>query len=304
MPWLALDGKSGPAGDIPLTHVALPHRMRNVVELAGQTAGFLGGAYDPLQITSDPNQPHFQVRQLSLPDGVSVSRITARRKLLGELNHDISTDRSLDSYRSRAFDLVRSERIREAFAIEREADAVRDRYGRHKLGQSMLLARRLVESGVRFVNVNDREVNSQNTNWDSHETIFPRHKELIQPADQALSALIDDLDQRGLLDSTLVVALGEFGRTPKINGNAGRDHWPHCFHVVLAGGGVHAGCTYGESDNIGAYPLSDPVTPGDLAATLFWRFGADHHQEVHDSFGRPFRLAEGNPVRKLFAADS
>jgi uncharacterized protein (DUF1501 family) len=165
----------------------------------------------------------------------------------------------------------------------------------------LLLARRLVEAGVRFVNVNDKIHNGQLANWDSHENNFGRLKnDLLPPADQAFSALIDDLDERGLLESTLVVALAEFGRTPRINGNAGRDHWPDCFSVVLAGGGVHGGAVLGASDRIAAYPAADPVTPGDLAATLFERFGLDPATELRDITGRPYRLADGEPLRRLF----
>src|SRR5207249_9724100 len=164
------------------------------------------------------------------------------------------------------FDLLRSEEVRRAFELSQEKAAVRDRYGHHTLGQSLLLARRLVEAGVRFVNVNDKINNGQLANWDSHENNFARLKnDLLPPADQAFSALIEDLDARGLLESTLVVALGEFGRTPQINKSAGRDHWPDCFSVVLAGGGVKGGTVYGASDRIGAYPATDPVTSGDLA---------------------------------------
>lgn len=165
----------------------------------------------------------------------------------------------------------------------------------------MLLARRLVEAGVRFVYVNDKIRNGQLANWDSHENNFARLKDdLLPPADQALAMQIEDLDARGLLESTLVVALAEFGRTPLINKNAGRDHWPDCFSIVLAGGGVQGGAVYGSSDRFGAYPASDPVSPADLAATLFWRFGLDPATEVRDLTGRPYRLAEGQPLRRLF----
>jgi uncharacterized protein (DUF1501 family) len=166
----------------------------------------------------------------------------------------------------------------------------------------MLLARRLVEAGVRFVNVNDKVRNGQLANWDSHQNNFARLKDdLLPPADQSLAALLEDLDERGLLQSTPVVALAEFGRTPLINRNAGRDHWPDCFSIVLAGGGVRGGAVYGASDRSGAYPASDPVTPGDLAATLYWRFGIDPEAEVEDMTGRPYRLAEGQPLRRLFS---
>jgi len=286
-----------------LINVALPHVLHNVVDLAGQNAGFLGGRYDPFQINSDPNQPAFQVRNLKLPDGVNDGRMHERGRLLDALEQRIgvSATDSLGQYRQQAAELLQNAAVQQAFQINREPDTIRERYGRHKLGQSMLLARRLVESGVRFINVNDKVYNGQDANWDSHQTIFPRHRELLAPADQALSALLEDLEHRGLLDSTLVVALGEFGRTPRVNANAGRDHWPDCFSVVLAGGGVQGGSVYGESDRMGAYPVSHPVTPGDLAATLFWRFGVDHKFEIRDSLDRPFAIAPGEPIRDLFS---
>ena len=165
----------------------------------------------------------------------------------------------------------------------------------------MLLARRLVAAGVRFVTVYDHEINGQLANWDAHADVFPRLKnDLLPPADRALAALVDDLTARGLLDSTLVIAMGEFGRTPKINPSGGRDHWPNCYSVVLAGGGVAGGRTYGASDKLGAVPDLDAVTPADLAATLFWRFGLDPESEIRDLTGRPYRLAEGQPIKALF----
>jgi uncharacterized protein (DUF1501 family) len=164
-----------------------------------------------------------------------------------------------------------------------------------------LLARRLVEAGVRFVSVHDHEVNGQLANWDAHANVFPRHKDdLLPPADRALAALVDDMAARGLLEETLIIAMGEFGRTPRINGTAGRDHWPFCYSVVLAGGGVSGGVTFGSSDKLGAHPESDGVTPGDLVATLLWRFGLDPDVEIPDLTGRPYRLAEGKPIRALF----
>jgi len=190
--------------------------------------------------------------------------------------------------------------VRRLFDIAGEPQRLRERYGRHRLGQSMLLARRLVEGGVNFVAVFDGQTNGQDANWDSHERLFPRHRQLIPPSDQAVSALIEDLDARGLLDSTLVITLAEFGRTPRINRNAGRDHWPDCYTVMLAGGGVTGGAVHGASDNIGAYPHRDPVTPADLAATIFWRFGIDPATEVLDQTARPYRLADGEPIQRLF----
>jgi len=293
-----------PKPRIPLTNVALPHVMYNVVKLAGQNAGFLNARFDPFQIDRDPNDPQFRVDELKLLQDVSPDRLSARRSLLEELDQTTMSSaavKTLHENQQRAYELIGSQEAQLAFEIEQEPDRIRDRYGRHRLGQSMLLARRLVEAGVRFINVNDKIHNGQEANWDSHQQVFPRHKDdLLPPADQAYSALIEDLDQRGLLDTTLVIAMGEFGRTPKINGNAGRDHWPNCYSVVLGGGGVTGGATYGTSDNIGAFPASDPVTPGDLAATIFSRFGLDSNLEIHDSLGRPYRLAEGNPIQHLF----
>lgn len=257
-----------------------------------------------MQITDNPNQSDFRVRNLSLPAGVNENRMQARRALQQSLDQGIGSDADgfeIDAYQQRAFELLRSDSVKTAFGIEREPEPLRKRYGRHKLGQSLLLARRLVESGVRFINVHDGVYNGQAANWDSHSTIFPRHRELLAPLDQGLSALIEDLDQRGLLDSTLVIVTGEFGRSPRVNANAGRDHWPNCYSMLLAGGGVKGGVAFGTSDRMGAYPKSSPVTPGDLAATVFWRFGLDHEHEIVDSLERPFPLASGQPIRTLFS---
>jgi len=212
--------------------------------------------------------------------------------------------------------------VRRALDVSREDPRTRDRYGyfhasvpvgegggggngaemgyaRHMRGQNLLLARRLVEAGVPFVNVYDFK--QQGQNWDAHFKVFHQHKaHLLPAADQGLSALVEDLDQRGLLETTLVVALGEFGRTPRINKDGGRDHWPDCYSAVFAGGGVKGGFVWGSSDRLGAYPASDPVTPADLAATIYWRFGIDPATEIHDAGGRPYKLSEGRPLRKLF----
>lgn len=288
-------------GGLP-TFVALPHVMYNVVKLPGQVAGFLGSAHDPFQVAADPNAPSFGLGELALPDGVPIGRLDDRESLLGRVDGG-SMRADLDAYRRKAVRLLHSEEVRRAFRIEAEDPRLRDRYGRNKHGQAVLLARRLVESGVRFVAVYDHEANSQLTNWDAHADVFARLKDdLLPPADRAFAALIEDLTDRGLLESTLVIALGEFGRTPKINGQAGRDHWPYCHGAVLAGGGIRGGEVYGASDKLGAYPDLDGVSPADLAATLFWRFGLDPAAEVRDLSGRPYRLAEGRPLRTLFDA--
>ena len=287
------------SGGLP-TFVALPHVMHNVVKLPGQVAGFLGSAHDPFQVASDPNAPAFRLEELELPGDVSADRLRCRESLLRR-TEGTTAARDRDTYQSRAVRLLGSDAVRRAFRLDGEDPKLRDRYGRTKHGQSMLLARRLVESGVRFVTVYDHETNGQITNWDAHQDVFPRLKnDLLPPTDRAFAALIDDLTARDLLGSTLVIALGEFGRTPKINAQGGRDHWPYCFSAVLAGGGVRGGAVYGASDKIGAYPDLDGVSPGDLAATLFWRFGLDPTTEVPDLAGRPFRLADGQPLRSLF----
>jgi hypothetical protein len=292
------------AREVP-THVALPHVMHNVVVLPGQNAGFLGGAYNPFQVTRDPNDPEFRVGELELPADLPLARLDDRRSLLSRVDAQArqAERRSMSAHQQRAFDLLHSQTVRNAFDLGRENAGLRERYGRNTLGQSLLLARRLVEAGVRFINVNDKVTNGQLANWDSHENNFNRlRNDLLPPADRAFSALIEDLAGRGLLDSTLVVALAEFGRTPRINGNAGRDHWPDCFSMVLAGGGIRGGAVLGSSDRIGAYPSSDPVTPGDLAATLYQSFGLDPEAELRDFTGRPYRLAEGQPLQRLFAS--
>jgi hypothetical protein len=294
----------GRGKDVP-PHVALPHTMYNVVKLPGQTAGFLGPAYEPFQVESDPNSPNFRVGEIELPAGLSLAELENRQALLGHVNAGMPSDKAastMNAHYQRAFSLLRSASVRKAFDISQEAPATRDRYGRNVHGQSALLARRLVESGVRFVSVHDRVRNGPN-NWDTHDNNFGRLKDdLLPPCDLAFSALIEDLEARGLLASTLVVMLGEFGRTPKINAQGGRDHWPDCYSLVLAGGGVQGGQIYGASDKLGGYPDADGVTPGDLAATIFWRFGLDPATELHDLTGRPFRLAGGEPISRLFGS--
>ena len=306
------------------TFVALPHVMYNVVQLPGQVAGFLGSAHNPFQVSADPSLPDFHLGELDLPGDLSLDRLDRRASLLNGLDDRHRSTRNdgrtspviatspkeiaptpdtdpFDVYAQKAFRLLHSPTVGRAFHLGSEEPKLRDRYGRNKLGQSVLLARRLVEAGVRFVTVYDGQHNGQDANWDAHSDVFGRLKNhLIPPADQALATLIEDLNSRGLLDETLVIAMGEFGRTPKINTAAGRDHWPNCYSVVLAGGGVRGGSVFGSSDKFGAYPDSDPVSPADLAATLFSRFGLDHTTEVLDLTSRPYKLADGRPIHTLF----
>ena len=193
--------------------------------------------------------------------------------------------------------MVQSEAVRRAFDLGREPDRVRDRYGRHSWGQSHLLARRLIEAGVRFVTT----VNGPSIIWDTHQDNFERlQSRLVPPMERAFAALLDDLHDRGLLDSTVVVWMGDFGRTPQINQTAGRDHWPHCYTMVLAGGGIRGGQVLGESDATGAYPRSLPVTPADIHATVFTALGYDPHAITYQSpEGRPFPLSDGMPLRQV-----
>jgi hypothetical protein len=282
--------------------VALPYTIYNVVQLPGQTPGILRGAYDRFQVTGNPNNPDFRNTALEPPANRHAKQLASREELLHKLDllPAAGEPSKMRVHQQRALSLISSDSVRNSFDISREDPRLRERYGRNLLGQSLLLARRLVESGVNFVTVFDGERNGQDANWDSHEKIFPRHRQLIPPADQGYSALIEDLASRGLLESTLVVQMGEFGRTPKINNNAGRDHWPDCYTVALAGGGIRGGQVHGASDRIGAYPDRDPVSPADLAATIFWRFGIDPNYEIHDQTNRPIRLAEGQPLAHLF----
>jgi Protein of unknown function (DUF1501) len=304
------------------TFVALPHVMYNVVQLPGQVAGFLGSAHNPFQVSADPSASDFHLGELDLPGDLSLARLDDRASLLSMLDarrrcvdaaavaipditiRGAASSPSVDPcdiYTQKALRLLHSPAVGRAFQLSSEDPKLRDRYGRNKLGQSVLLARRLVEAGVRFVTVFDGQYNGQDANWDAHANVFGRLKDnLIPPADQAFAALIDDLSGYGLLDETLVIAMGEFGRTPKINASAGRDHWPNCYSVVLAGGGVQGGVTFGSSDKFGAYPETDAVTPADLAATLFWRFGLDPEHEIRDLTGRPYKLADGQPIQALF----
>jgi len=287
----------GPRAHV-LPYVALPYTLYNVVQLPGQSPGLLGGAYDRFQVTGDPSAADFRLSAFEgsadLGERAALLRLLDRAPLPGPAARAAA-------YRERALRLLASPDVRRLFDLSGEPTRLRERYGRHRFGQSLLLARRLVEGGVNFVAVFDGQTNGQEANWDSHEKLFPRHAQLIPPTDQGFAALVEDLAARGLLASTLVVAMGEFGRTPKINRSAGRDHWPDCYTAVLAGGGVCGGAVYGSSDRIGAAPASDPVTPGDLAATIFQRFGIDPATEVRDQTDRPFRLAEGRPLTRLFA---
>jgi hypothetical protein len=300
-------------GDLP-TFAAFPHVIKDGAVTPGQRATFLGKAHDPLLITEDPNNENFRLPELSLPEGISHERLASRREMQRLVNRqtallDYSAEaRGLDSYYERALSMLTSPRVRDAFDLSAEKAAVRDRYGRSTYGQSCLLARRLVEAGVTFVNVYfSSSIGGQSKTsggWDTHGFNDTRAYE-IMPAwqlpqtDHTLPVLLNDLDERGLLEETLVVWMGEFGRTPKINANISRDHWPQCYTVLLAGGGVKRGFRYGESDAHGAYPATSPVKPDDLAATMYHLLGINPQTEMRDGLDRPFPLTGGEPIHGI-----
>jgi hypothetical protein len=291
------------------TGVNLPTFMKEgPLVWPGQYAGFLGARHDPWQITSDPNKSDFRVDALQLAQGVDVSRLENRRSLLSEFDRqraamdEAVATRQLSDEQNQAFTLLTSSKITQAFEINREPNAVRDRYGRHTFGQTLLLARRLREVGVPVIQANMGRAQ----NWDNHGGIFSTLKDrLLPPLDQGLSALLDDLSSSGLLDETLVMLLGEFGRTPKLNSQPGqapgRDHWAPCFFGLFAGAGVRGGQTIGKSDAIGAYPVTTPYSPEDIGATVYSLLGVDPYAEVHDRLQRPLQLNRGSIIEPLFS---
>lgn len=261
----------------------------------GQHAGWLGAGFDPFLVSGDPNAPGFRLAGL----GDAGVRMDDRSRLLHTLDRSVP-DAGYSSAQEKAFRLLTQQRVQEAFDLEDEAPRTRDRYGRTTHGQCCLMARRLVEAGVRLVCVN--WPNDGRNFWDTHGDNFRSLKtRLMPPADAGFAALLDDLSDRGLLDETLVVWAGEFGRAPKISGSsAGREHWARCYSAVLAGGGVRGGQVYGSSDKIGADPAEKPVSPADLTATVYHALGVDPQQTVTDRLGRPLAMTDGEPLRELF----
>lgn len=270
----------------------------------GQYAGCMGPHYDPWQIRDDPNREGFRVENLSLAAGFAMERMHSRSALLRAVNRaqdglsGLAEMQTLTRQQHSAFSLLTASRFGEAFRLDREPAGVRDAYGRHQFGQSLLLARRLVEAGVRVVQANMGHVQT----WDSHPNIFPRlRNELLPPLDRGVSALLQDLEQRGLLDETLVVVTGEFGRTPRINKDGGRDHWADCFSVAVAGAGVRGGQVIGASDATGSYPAEEPYTPDDLGATIYHALGIRPDSEFRDVESRPQVLNSGTVISRLYA---
>lgn len=296
--------------------VSYPYTILDGVPTPGQRAGFLGRSLDPLYVGQSPNKPDFRLPELSLPEGVSDVRLDDRIGLLKRVDDQAAwLERSaaaggLDAYRERAVQMLASDKVRGAFDLSTEDPKLRDAYGRTTYGQGCLLARRLVETGVRFVTVYfSRYIggSGEEAGWDTHGNNSKQLREKLLPAtDLTVPTLIEDLRARGLLDETLVVWMGEFGRTPRITntkqfGPDGRDHSPQCYTVLMAGGGATGGAVYGASDRIGAFPSLNPVRPEDVAATIYWALGIDPATEVRDTQKRPFPIARGEPIRALFA---
>jgi len=268
--------------------------------MPGQFGGFLGSQHDPFLIQGNPAKPDFKPLSLTLPGDVSASRLRARGNLLAQLDRGVrrlenNATRSRDHNYETAMTLLTDHRLRDALDLRREKAAVRDMYGRNRFGQSLLLARRLVEAGVRYVAFNEF-----NQSWDHHSAVEKHLKECVPAMDQGFSALLADLEQRGMLKRTLVIGTGEFGRKPKMNADGGRDHWPHAYSTLLAGGGIRGGQVYGRSDSRGAYVADKPVRPVDLLATMWTALGIDPATELHDRTNRPHPLARGQVLTSLF----
>ena len=285
----------GPKNDLP-QYVCVPGQPN---EYAG--TGYLSSSYAPFSVGGNPEQKGFQVRDLSLPGGVDDARFTRRRRLLDAVNaHFEATEKAdaldaVDTFYDRAYGLIGNPAAREAFDLEKEDDQTRDAYGRNQAGARMLLARRLVEAGSRFVTLTYGS-------WDMHDGVQAGMTNQAPALDQAIAALLTDLDDRGLLDSTLVCVASEFGRTPKINATAGRDHWPKVFSLLMAGGGLKRGVVHGASDATAAEPDSDPLTVEDWAATVYHCLGIKAAKELMAPGGRPIEIVDGGaPVEALLA---
>lgn len=264
-----------------------------------QGAVYLGKAFNPFEVGADPNAKDFRVPNLSLPEGLSVRSVDARRTLLktfDTLRRDIDESgvmEGLDTFKRQALEMVAGDRMRAAFDLNAEDPGLRDQYGRHRYGQSALLARRLVEAGARCVNINTG-------NWDHHNDIAKGLDEHLPPLDRAIATLVEDLERRGLLNDVIIYCVGEFGRTPRMNGHAGRDHWSDCFSVLLAGGGIQGGRVVGASEKWGGGVQERLVTPLDLLATVYHKLGVPLDTHYEDASGRPVSIVgSGRPIHEL-----
>ena len=297
----------GPGPMVPF--VLAPRRLdAGSGRRAGQSGGRLGGKYDPLQTGGNPNDDNFKLDHLPLVANRPADVLRRRTRLIEQVNNQVtflennSLARSLTQNQSRALDVVSSEAVRQAVDLSTADANERERYGRNLFGQSVLLSRRMIDAGTRLAQATWlRTQGKKGYAWDSHwDNCEALADDLIPPFDQALEALITDLENRGQLEETLVVVAGEFGRTPRITlKTQGREHWPHCFSVLLFGGGIRGGQVYGSSDKIGAYPESDPVSPADLTATIYHLLGLEPEHEILDQNDRPMRLSEGKALTSL-----
>ncbi len=305
----------GPNGDVP-PHVLLPRPIGNTGGNMphGQDAGFLGKAHDPFVLNADPSEPNFEVPDMLPPDYISSVRVDRRRRWRDMIDDSVKhfetvpDAKLLDTTFQQAYTLMSSEKARAAFDLGQESDDTRKRYGQNRFGQSCLMAKRLIEAGVRFVTVNMFETVFDEITWDIHGSSpfspIECYSNLVGPMfDNGFTSLVEDLSQTGLLDNTMIVATGEFGRTPKINPAGGRDHWPACWPVVMAGGGIQGGRVVGESDEIGGAPKSRPTTPGEIAATVYHSLGINLETELPGPQGRPIRVVDHGvePVMELFS---
>lgn len=300
--------RTAPRGLPPAVRLPYPLVDNNSLQ-AGEYAGWLGSTLDPIVIRT-PGGTEFGgvsrdlgASRINLREDIDRGRLTSRLGLLSSLERPVGSGDALalsDHFRALAADMLNGPKVREAFDLTREPDSVHDRFGRHICGQSMLLSRRLVQAGVPIVTVacSAGDLNgSVGDHWDTHADNFNRLKNTMLPSyDRPAAALLDDLAERGMLDETLVVMLTEFGRTPKISGNAGRDHFPNCYSVALAGGGIAGGRVYGSSDKTGSEPDSHGCGPADLHATIFEALGIPHKSTIHDRLGRPFPISDGAPL--------
>jgi arylsulfatase A-like enzyme len=288
MPYITAEGRGGPPQP-------------------GFFGGWLGRTYDPLFMLRDPNAPGFDLPELSLGAGMDSPRLLARKHLTHRLTDDernVQRERRLqdmDGFQAKAFDLLTSPDTQRAFRLDQEPSPVRDAYGRNIYGQSVLLARRLIEAGTRVACISWAP--DANATWDTHGGNFTKLKnDLLPQLDAAIASLLTDLVDRGLLERTLVVVMGEFGRSPKVNASAGRDHWNFCYSLMLAGGGIKGGFIYGASDRIGGRPSSCPVRPADIIATIYHCLGIPNTMELRDRLHRPYELVPwGSPIHELMA---
>ncbi len=279
----------GPRNNLP-PYVCIPNVPNEYA-----SNGYLSSSFAPFSLGADPANENFKVRDLTMPGGVDDDRFARRRSALDTVNHHFRSRQNsdgvaaMDTFYERAYSMIASPQAREAFDIEKEPANIRDEYGRNQAGQRMLMARRLVGAGVRFVTLTYG-------GWDMHQQITSGFRRQMPPLDQALAALINDLDRTGMLSETLVMVSSEFGRTPRINKDAGRDHWPKAFSILLAGGGIQGGMIHGETISTAAEPDRDPVMPQDLAATVYNRLGIVSDKELMAPGGRPIEIVDGGKL--------